>query len=459
MQNYVIFILIKPTNYRVMVINWALPCEKIRKTMSKKILITGTCLYSRNRGVTAIGVCTKKILEKCLNEVDITILRTFPGNYLPKPTTSSHIDFRIVDDSNTKSHFLKMPLRLLRALLWSSLHKYFKLDIKGLINDKVLSAFRTAEIIVDLSYGDGFTDMYGWMRFISSFYLKLLPEILGRPVVIFHQTIGPFGAIANAFAKIVLDKAEFIIVREKPSMALLLNMGLDSKKIFIGTDVAFLLERTSPSEIKDILVEERIFHKRPIVGISVSQFINLKYTNPFDNNYLHVMTEVVNFLTESMKALVILVPHVTSSTIIEDDRFVGKALYERVKHKNRVRTLHKEYIVEDLWGLIAHCDLFIGSRTHTVIAATSACVPTVSITYSHKTYGIMKMLGQEKYIVDFNTMSTEEILSKIKDCWAEKDQIKKTLTKKIKMYRLKAFVAGNLINNYLRSNGCEICVS
>ena len=37
---------------------------------------------------------------------------------------------------------------------------------------------------------------------------------------------------------------------------------------------------------------------------------------------------------------------------------------------------------------------------HANIAATSMCVPTLAIAYSHKFYGIMKMLQLDEYVMD-----------------------------------------------------------
>ena len=87
-----------------------------------------------------------------------------------------------------------------------------------------------------------------------------------------------------------------------------------------------------------------------------------------------------------------------------------------------------DYGAPELKSVIGLCDMFIGGKMHANIAATSMGVPTVAIQYkrySQKFNGIMRLLGQEKYVCD--RLSLEDVQPKIEEVWSARENIKKAL--------------------------------
>ena len=74
----------------------------------------------------------------------------------------------------------------------------------------------------------------------------------------------------------------------------------------------------------------------------------------------------------------------------------------------------------EMKGIIARCELFVGSRMHANIAALSSKIPTIAIAYSHKTPGIMAMLDQQEAVVDIENVTNDELFEKIINAWKEK---------------------------------------
>ena len=65
---------------------------------------------------------------------------------------------------------------------------------------------------------------------------------------------------------------------------------------------------------------------------------------------------------------------------------------------------------------ISHCDLFIGARTHAVIAALSSGVPAVALSYSLKARGIHRdLLGHENGVLPAATISADSLYA----AWCE----------------------------------------
>ena len=165
--------------------------------------------------------------------------------------------------------------------------------------------------------------------------------------------------------------------------------------------------------------------------------------------YVTLMINIVDFLTDKLDAQIVFIPHVMNNENPVDDRYVGKKIYEAAKNKDKITLINTEYSPDELKGIIGQCDLFIGARMHANIAATSMCVPTLAIAYSHKTYGIMGMLEMENYVLDFRTMTVEEIISKVNDIWINKEEIRSKLELNIEILKKKALHNGELVKELL----------
>ena len=77
-------------------------------------------------------------------------------------------------------------------------------------------------------------------------------------------------------------------------------------------------------------------------------------------------------------------------------------------------------------------------------------VPTIPIRYGHKAPGITKMLGLEAYLVDINTITAHELISKIDNIWEERDKVKKKLEKNIRVMQSKSMDNVRLAVKYLK---------
>ena len=79
------------------------------------------------------------------------------------------------------------------------------------------------------------------------------------------------------------------------------------------------------------------------------------------------------------------------------------------------------------------------------------CVPTLAIAYSHKSYGIMRSLGMEKYVLDFRTMTFDEMTAEIDDLWNNKEKIKVELRSNVEVIKNRALQNGKLVKNLMDS--------
>jgi len=399
-----------------------------------KIFIDGASFAHKSRGNQAMAISAFILFKKTF-DADLSILSTNPI-----------FDFKECKKRGFDVSINKRPHSSLLALL-----AFFKQCNKS-------------DLIAGL-YGDGFT----WKRdlhcfnIISKLYLDLIIKlaiinVTKKQLIILPSSVGPFKDKVSSFIiRIFLNRAKLIMVREELSYNNLTEIGVNAEVIKRVPDVAFILPASSNKAI-DIPIFKST--NNLLIGINVSQLINFE-----SENYAALMARIADYLTIKFGAKVLLIPHdvlfseinklriPTSKGIGGDDIDAVKAVYSRVRERQRIFPITTAYDVEVLKKIIGHCDIFIGARTHSIIAALSLAVPTIGIAYSHKTPGIMKLMGLENYVCNFKTMTFEELSLKIENLILEKDVVRLDLLVKAEILKNNVWNTSNLLRAVIDSRG------
>jgi colanic acid/amylovoran biosynthesis protein len=402
-----------------------------------KILFTNTNCWV-NKGSAAQVISTCETLRILIPNLEITLMSHF-----------SELDSKLCGIHNIKVVSF-MWLRLPRMRVWPFIYYrifhtlfnilwaiLFKIGLNPMsIKNPIIQEYVSADAIIDLS-GDSFSNGQGGssIRIDSTI---LFGMSLKKPIVIYSQSIGPFRWALTAFlARYCLNKANLIIVREEITKNYLEELGV-KPPIYLTADCAFVLDTAPDERVEEILSEEQVdITKRPLIGISANLMLDDK-----ENNYANSMTQLINYVIKKLNAHVVLVPHA-------DDRVIGEKIYKLVRNNENINLIKGEYSPEELKGIIRRCDIFIGGRMHANIAAISSYVPTVATAWSQKYYGIMRTVGQEKYVCDFKTMNFEELKSKVDDLWDNKEKIREELRVKVEDQKRLAWYNGELVRDLL----------
>lgn len=428
-----------------------------------KILIRGTNVQS-SVGVQAMTICTMNIVNKSVKNAEFVIV-----------SNNSHMYHRLYDKYGFDLTIIprgrsSSPTRLLKAFTWSIFNNFFNVNMKVLLNDNILKAISEADLIIDM-LGDGFSfDISNVGGTISANYSPIVHDLnilmatsLGKDVMLFPQSIGPFkNKFVRFLTKISLNTTKAVVVRENISKKCIEDLGVDKSLIYLTADAAFILDPEPLEYTKNLLktvgFSESDFNK-PIIGLNISQLLNYRSKNieTAKENYITSMGKLADYLTEKYNAKVILIPHsiFLNETIndpgkeSENDIDAVKEAYEKVKHKKEIVPLVDAYSSTELKGIIGMCNIFIGARMHSNIAAISQCIPTIALSYSIKAPGIMSMVGLEKYVCDFKTMEFDEFKLIVDDLWTNRDNIRNEMVPKITKLKESVWYNGKLVNNIL----------
>lgn len=288
---------------------------------------------------------------------------------------------------------------------------------RDLVTSGFAARVRKCDLVLDIGAGDSFSDIYGGKRFIKYMLAKFTVLLLGRPLVLSPQTLGPFQAgWARKLAFASLKRSRAVFARDQKSIDILRGEGF-SGAIELASDVAFRLPYDTPAPRAE---------GGPLkVGLNLSGLLmNGGYSggNEFGlkANYPALIRDIAAHFSAMDGVELHLVAHVISDAfVVEDDYRACAAL---AKEFPGAVVAPKFTSPSEAKSYIAGLDFFMGARMHACIAAFSSGVPVVPMAYSRKFAGLFGALGYD-YTVDCTAQSNEEIISAIQTGFDTRDTL------------------------------------
>jgi len=359
----------------------------------------------------------------------------FPSIFstLPKPTGIR---------SKTLKILILLPpflIKITGTIIWAILYKNLNIDAKLLVRGDadIVKSYKESDCVIFCG-GQNVTNLN--INIIISFYEIVFSKMLGKPVMIWANSLGPFKPeYIRPIVTHFINKVDIITTREETSKNCLDHIGVTAPS-FVTADSAFVLPTVTPEEALSLIKREMENpENRPMVGITVIPWRFPGEINPDEKfeDYLNAMAGAVDHIIEKLGAHVLFFPQVIV-TNIKDDRPISRKVLNKVKNKTRVTVLTNDYSPEQLKGMYGLMSFLIGTRFHSCIFAQSMHVPTIAIEYDgHKALGIMKLLGTDIYVCDINTITSSELISKIDEVWNNRDEISQILGRNVKVMREK----------------------
>lgn len=366
--------------------------------ISMKIGIFGAPLNDPNLGCVALCYSLLVLLEKIRKKTGIDITYTVFDYSYKKEKFDELCETLKIEKSRIeycKRGNISDPIRVLKHL-------------SGLFHMR--RGLKKCDVVIDLTEGDSFSDIYGDVIFNGKTNVKLMIEHKGIPLFFGPQTIGPFYKVANKKkASMAVKGATLVMARDALSAQCARELG--RKDVVQTIDLAFLL----PYKIKP---DESSKKK---VGINVSSMLYSEQNEmkvqrfSLKTNYKECIDTIIDYLGAKNDYEIYLIPHV-----LFDDTS-NKKLQEKFPF---VKCIEPQTNPVKIKSIIASMDFFIGARMHATIAAISSGVPCIPMSYSRKFTGLFKSIGYD-YIVDLETNKTEDAITTIIRMISEYDQLKK----------------------------------
>lgn len=416
-----------------------------------KILFTN--VHNENVGDTAIFWGAIDALKIAIHDAEFTVLAMDPNQQTQRKNVKlmrgilDNIEIaemlkRMDNRFLKKTTFILLPFQALllnlQCVMWALFQRRGK-DVKLFLNSeklRVLREFARADIVIEV--GGGYLNDKGGGGFIHGILIYLLPiylsKILRKPYMLYAVSFGPFHKTTlnkpmtwtNLLLKYSYNKIDLITLREEYSREHLIEMGITKPPIYVTADAAFFARPEKTDKIKEIMTREGLSKNgSPLVGITVVNYPFPASYNPQElrKRYKEVMTQVCDYLVSELGATLVFASH---NEIVIQDSEVIQEIVNSMRFKKKVKILSEPYLPDIMKGIYGEMDFMICYRLHSKILASMMCTPGVVIAHHHKTTGIMKTLGLERFVVDIND-SYDKIILVINEAWSMRDKIKRHL--------------------------------
>ncbi len=344
-----------------------------------KILISGYYGF-KNLGDEAILETITKNLKNSLKDIDITVLSANPK------VTSKKYNVKSVDRKN---------------ILYI---------IKELLNTDLL-----------ISGGGSLLQDITSKRSIT-YYLGIiaLGLLLRKKIMVYSQGIGPINKdFHKILTKILLNRVDYITVRDYNSKKDLIDIGVSADKIEVTADPVMSLASIGKEKGLEILrdIKPNFDSQRPTIGIA---FRGKNY----NSNIKEVLIKTINELISKIGSNIILIPFHNS-----EDMTINQDIKDKV-NKN-VIFLNNRYSSEETLSIFENLDLLIGVRLHSLIFSAVANVPMIGISYDPKIDYFMDTLNQ-KSLCKIDDLTSEILLNQVFDLLDNKKAHQELINHRVK---------------------------
>lgn len=388
--------------------------------MTEKIYLSGHTSFG-NRGCEAIVRSTIELLhgEGCDKEYLLPSL-DFEKDELQWPELNEY-NIKLVRPFSPPLlrfwvHLNRLPIPVIKKLIWPFSYSY---QLKSQIN--------SVDAVFSIG-GDNYSLDYRIPTQVMA--VDKLAMDMGKPVFLIGASVGPFEKEPNFVTTISkhLSRMTAIFVREGASYSYL-TKKLKLTNVHQSADPAFAL-LPQPTNCSSYWPQNT---KSGVVGINISPLIE-RYKNKTTDIRQEIVGFIRNIVTEEGFG-VLLVPHVVplDGSTGNNDRVYMQRILEHLSDLGDLVTITPEGLnASQIKDTISQLRFFVGSRTHSTIASISSGVPTISIAYSVKAYGINKdIFGDEKNVLNSSSISKKALLSLFDMLRREENKIKDNLAIKI----------------------------
>lgn len=282
----------------------------------------------------------------------------------------------------------------------------------------------SADLIVSTG-GTYLIENYGLWPAIYDYRLSLS---LGKPLVFFTQTLGPFiQPKYKAAFQDIFTRASGILLRDKRSSSHLTDIGIPEERIHLAKDAAFALRAPLGSGERNLSG-----------GLKVA--VSVRSLRFFDESgrdlwrtYIESVRAMVEYLTSEVQAEVVFLStcqgipdYWTDDSAIADEVLSG--LSDGAQAKARVDRQFRQ--PTEVIAAYSRFDLVIATRMHSAILSLVAGTPVIGIAYEFKLEELFEQLDMVDLSLPIKSISSgmakKALVHAIENLEALKQQLPKT---------------------------------
>lgn len=234
--------------------------------------------------------------------------------------------------------------------------------------------------------------------YLSVIFLGIL---FRKKVMIYSQGIGPINKSFNkTLTKYVLNKVDFITLRDEKSLKVLKDMNVNNKNIDVTADPVIGLKKGDTGLGYKILKDSGLEDgNKPLIGFT------LRGRNKVEG-LVSIIARTSDRIINELGVNVAFIPFHNG----EDIEIIEEL---QSKMKNQAICLKGKYDINEMLGIIGNLDLLVGVRLHSLVFGAVMNVPMIAISYDPKIDNFMQYLD-ENIFSNIENIDEEKLFEEIK---------------------------------------------
>ena len=248
-----------------------------------------------------------------------------------------------------------------------------------------------------------------------------LARIFGKPAVVVGQTIGPkLAGDEYRLLAAALSSARFVGVRERPSAALALQLGVPSERIWYQSDDALFL-KTYPHSVNPFFPTPAS-SVAPRIAVTIDPQIRAAGKGLFGS-----LVSQLREISVTTGAPLILIPHAfgNESAAVPSDLTEAHLLAEELGLSSTVVAAGLD--ARQAMQFTGEAALVISSRYHPIVFGLAAGVPSIGIygdDYCRiKLQGALAHAQLERWTLTYDDVTRGKLLEMALELWSTREQV------------------------------------
>lgn len=296
---------------------------------------------------------------------------------------------------------------------------------------KTIEGYEHADVVV-LPGGHFFTSFNSLLNNLSHYYAMRFAQMMNKKTMVYAQTVGPYkglsGRIEKRLADRVLRKCNVVTLREANSLAAYhgANCEVTAETVFMNK-----LSKCPEVRIQDYIdVQGRDL----IIGVTIHHIYFKHYFSRED--YVRRMADIFRRMLADYNCAILIIP-MEDKSFGQGDRTIAEEMIGLTGYHDRIKVANGDLTPGETASLIAETDIFVGTKTHSIVYGLKTATPTLSISYQQKSTEFMKLFGMEHYAVPMAELDTQRVMSVFKDLVEHRADVKKQLEERSRVVAAK----------------------
>ena len=230
------------------------------------------------------------------------------------------------------------------------------------------------------------------------------------PVMFYAQGLGPFRRpLSRALVRLVANRADYITVRDEPSLQLLTRLGVRRPPIEQTADPAFALSPAASESVDALFQAENLPSDEPLLGVALRPWGG-SGESPLDS-YAALLLD----LQRRTGQRVVLLPMHSPGDVV-----FAETVAALTGNPAAFPVIRRIYPPAVLLGLVARMQAVVAMRLHTLIFAARTAVPPFALAYDPKVENLMRGLDLADSLEHWRGFEPAEVGERVAALLAER---------------------------------------